>query len=76
MLVMNDVNNLHCSLINEERFRHRSGRENTNIERCTKNLSRGGKKDKQKDKVDWKQSEEGRVSTKTERAEKHLLSVI
>lgn len=49
MLVINDIYSLYCSPINEEGFRHGTGRENTNTERCTKNLSTEGKKDKLKE---------------------------
>lgn len=54
---------------NEERLRHRTGRKDKYGE-LLKFLvhKRGKKKDKQENKVDLKQSEEGRVST--ERAEK------
>lgn len=54
---------------NEERLRHRTGMKDTNMGSCSNSwCTRGGIKDKQKNKVDLKQSEEGRVST--ERAEK------
>lgn len=53
MLVISDMNNLHSSLINEERLRLGTGRENTNIERCTESLSRGEKKTSRKIKWTW-----------------------
>lgn len=53
MLVISDMNNLHSSLINEERLRLGTGRENTNIERCTESLSRAEKKTSRKIKWTW-----------------------